>query len=57
MILDWVWHGALWMGDAVGDGSAAGFRCGVELGTLDADAAMWLCRVILDWVWHGRLAG
>jgi len=56
-IWDWVWQGALWMGIAVGDGSAAGFRCGIELDTLDADAAMWLGPVILDWVWHGRLAG
>ena len=28
------------MGDAVEDGSVAGFRCGVERGTLDVDAVM-----------------
>ena len=41
------------MGDAVRDGSAAGFRCRVDRGALDADAMMLALDVEGFWIGFG----
>jgi len=46
--------GWLWMGDAVGDSSAAGLRC-VEQGALDADAMILALDVEGFWVGFGTV--
>mmetsp|Transcript_4286 Transcript_4286/g.9716 ORF Transcript_4286/g.9716 Transcript_4286/m.9716 type:complete len:95 (-) Transcript_4286:169-453(-) len=47
-------EGWLWMGDAVGDSSAAGLRC-VEQGALDADAMILALDVEGFWVGFGTV--